>query len=129
MADARRLVLITTPSDDIKWYDKLLDALGNLPERPPRQLRRADESFWSGQPERRLSLREAVFADCESVSFENAEGRIAAEPIGLYPPGIALVMPGEAITRDMLACLLKQNELGGTLFGVRGGKVLAVTER
>jgi arginine/lysine/ornithine decarboxylase len=129
MADARRLVLITTPSDDIKWYDKLLDALGNLPERPPRQLRRADESIWSGQPERRLSLREAVFADCESVSFENAGGRIAAEPIGLYPPGIALVMPGEAITRDMLACLLKQNELGGTLFGVRGGKVLAVKER
>ena len=48
-----------------------------------------------------LSPREAYFAPKERISWEDASGRISAETIAPYPPGIPLVCPGELITDDL----------------------------
>lgn len=47
-----------------------------------------------------LSPRDAFFAHTESVRLEHAEGRISAESIMVYPPGIPVVLPGELICAD-----------------------------
>jgi lysine decarboxylase len=41
--------------------------------------------------------RDAFFGDVESVPAEKANGRISAEQITPYPPGIPAVVPGERL--------------------------------
>ena len=46
--------------------------------------------------------REAFFAAADHVSAERAAGRIAAEMISPYPPGVPVVAPGEVITEEVV---------------------------
>ena len=52
-----------------------------------------------------MSLRDAYFADAEVVPAERAVGRVAADALAAYPPGIPNLLPGEVITPDVLAFL------------------------
>lgn len=56
-------------------------------------------------PPAEMTPREAFFRSSESVPLEEAEGRIAAELVTCYPPGIPLVGPGERVTAEVLAQL------------------------
>ncbi|MBM5800896.1 MAG: lysine decarboxylase [Cyanobacteria bacterium K_DeepCast_35m_m2_023] len=47
----------------------------------------------------------------ERVRLEAAAGRIAAEPLCPYPPGIPLLVPGERIDRERAAWLQRQSRL------------------
>ena len=52
-----------------------------------------------------VSLREAYFAPAELVPAEQAVGRVSADALAAYPPGIPNLLPGELITgetRDFL---------------------------
>ena len=55
--------------------------------------------------ERAVPLREAFFAPSEAVPLERAAGRVSAVPAGPYPPGVALVTPGERVTEELAAYL------------------------
>ena len=46
--------------------------------------------------------RDAFFGAAETVSVEDAVGRVAAEQITPYPPGIPSIVPGERINREVL---------------------------
>jgi len=59
-----------------------------------------------GEPELPLGL--AWRASCEAVSLAEAAGRIAAEPLCPYPPGIPLLVPGERIDPARAAWLQRQ---------------------
>lgn len=41
----------------------------------------------------------------ETIPFEEAEGRIVADYVNLYPPGIPLLIPGERITKDHISLI------------------------
>ena len=60
---------------------------------------------WSVEPEVALSPREAFFAQRETVSAARAGGRIAAETVAPYPPGIPAIAPGEVVSEPLLAAL------------------------
>ena len=47
-----------------------------------------------------VSLRDAYFAPAELVPAEGAAGRVSADALAAYPPGIPNVMPGELITAE-----------------------------
>ncbi|WP_071187297.1 aminotransferase class I/II-fold pyridoxal phosphate-dependent enzyme [Trichormus sp. NMC-1] len=64
-----------------------------------------------------LSPREAFFANSEILPWEKTEGRICAEIVCPYPPGIPLLMPGELITKASLDEIQKIAELGGLITG------------
>lgn len=55
--------------------------------------------------ERAVPLREAFFAPSEAVPLERAAGRVSAVPAGPYPPGVALITPGERVTEELAAYL------------------------
>ena len=46
--------------------------------------------------------RDAFFAAAEAVPLAEAVGRVAAEQITPYPPGIPAVVPGERLTAEVL---------------------------
>ena len=56
-------------------------------------------------PPMALPPRQALFAPREALPLEAVEGRIAAEQIAPYPPGVPVVAPGEVITKKTLAYL------------------------
>lgn len=128
MADSRRLVLITTPNDEPAWYERLLTALKAMPKLPQKKQQAGRRRKLSFSSEQAMDIRTASFAPSEEVLLEEADGRVASEPIGVYPPGIASVMPGERINESVIRRLKEEEQRGGALFGVRNGNVFAVRE-
>ncbi|HET6562219.1 MAG TPA: aminotransferase class V-fold PLP-dependent enzyme [Marmoricola sp.] len=57
------------------------------------------------QPVTVLPPRAAFFADSHAVPIEQATGRISAELVAPYPPGIPVLAPGEQITVPVLDAL------------------------
>jgi len=49
-----------------------------------------------------LSMRDAYFAETEMVNTGDAVGRISADLIAPYPPGVAVVAPGELLTKVII---------------------------
>ncbi len=123
MADPRRIVCICTPSDDPNWYAMLYKALTRLPygttEPPP-------QPKMQTPPTARLSPRDAALGETELIVPEQAAGRIAAEAVGAYPPGIALWIPGEEITDGNVSQLMQQRAMGAAVFGLRNGMLSVV---
>jgi arginine decarboxylase len=64
-----------------------------------------------------MSPREAFLGPQEVVSFRSAVGRIAAESLAAYPPGIPNVLPGERLTAPTLEYIQSTLEQGGSLRG------------
>ena len=64
-----------------------------------------------------ISPRHASRALHVSVTSDKAIGKISAESICPYPPGIPVIIPGEIITTDALEYLRQILELGGELVG------------
>ncbi len=64
-----------------------------------------------------LSPREAFFAPTETLPVEETFDRISAELICPYPPGIPILMPGEAIAPAAIDYLQQVLALGGTING------------
>ena len=54
------------------------------------------------EQERTLSMHQAMALDAAEVSFEEAVGKVSADTIFLYPPGIPMLLPGEVISPEML---------------------------
>ncbi len=59
-----------------------------------------------------LSPRDAFYSETEVIPFENAAGRIIADFVMVYPPGIPIFTPGEIITQDNLEYIRKNLEAG-----------------
>jgi arginine decarboxylase len=92
------------------------EAVGRLAaDRPPVQTHLAPPPIWG---ELVMTPREAFLGPQEAVPFEQAEGRIAAEGLAAYPPGIPNVLPGERLTRETLDYVRQSVSHGGH---VRGG--------
>jgi lysine decarboxylase len=64
-----------------------------------------------------LSPREAFLARQDVVGFDAAEGRIAAESLAAYPPGVPNVLPGERLTRPTLDYIADSVAHGGLVRG------------
>ena len=57
------------------------------------------------EPVTDLSPREAFFAPTATVLTERAVGRVSAELVAPYPPGIPVLAPGERVTDQVLGAL------------------------
>jgi len=64
-----------------------------------------------------MTPREAYLGAQEAVPAAQAAGRIAAESLATYPPGIPNVLPGERLTAQTLAYVRQTLELGGSVRG------------
>jgi arginine decarboxylase len=98
--------------------DEFADALLRLPQGSS-----AHRSISSPPPSgpRRMSVRQAWFSEAEVVPVESAVGRVSADSVAAYPPGIPNLMPGEEITAENLTFL---REIAAAPFGhVRGAYV------
>src|SRR4051795_3507980 len=64
-----------------------------------------------------LAPRDAFLGPQEVVPFDRAEGRIAAESLAAYPPGVPNVLPGERLTGPTIAYIADSLAHGGLVRG------------
>ncbi|MFJ6694817.1 aminotransferase class I/II-fold pyridoxal phosphate-dependent enzyme [Streptomyces sp. NPDC091272] len=106
--DHRRISAQISHADDATTVARLLDALRDL-------ARHRDEvsggvtvavpSPAELRMEQAVLPRDAFFAATEDVPLAEAAGRVAAEMMTPYPPGIPVVLPGERLTEPVLGYL------------------------
>jgi lysine decarboxylase len=98
---------------------RLVDALREAAARVGPDPRGEHASFAAPPPWGELAMtpREAYLGTQEVVPAEQAVGRIAAESLATYPPGIPNVLPGERLTAETLAYIRGTLELGGSIRG------------
>jgi len=103
MADSDTVVFIATLADSTEEFEHLASVL--IPiltslQTTPRPT--ATSLSWSVVPTVAISMRDAYFADTEMVAAKECVGRISADLIAPYPPGVAVVAPGEVLTSQIL---------------------------
>ncbi|MDH4119572.1 MAG: hypothetical protein OEW30_19480 [Acidimicrobiia bacterium] len=74
-------------------------------------------SSWRITPQSVLTLREAFFAPRQRVPWWRAAGRVSAEIVSPYPPGIPVLAPGELITRELVGALRDDVSAGTRMAG------------
>ncbi|MFO7162198.1 MAG: ornithine decarboxylase [Mycolicibacterium hassiacum] len=105
MSDHRRILATMSFADDPETAERLLGALwawrkaaNDLDAAPPIELPAPSEI----ELESVALPRDAFFGDVEVVSAKAAVGRISAEQLTPYPPGIPAVVPGERLNAAVI---------------------------
>ena len=116
MADRDVLVPIVTFADDEASIDHLVDSLTAAIGRRRGEPRRITPSAaWSVRAETAMDPREAFFAAHERIDADAAIGRVCAELIAPYPPGVPVLAPGEIVTTAALDALRGTRADGGRI--------------
>jgi arginine decarboxylase len=117
LANRDTLVPLLTMGDTEERVERLADALVRSLERrrgKPRPPGGAS-AVWSVASEAALTPRDAFFAPREAVPAERAGGRVAAETVAPYPPGIPAIAPGEVVSASLVAALREAAAVGTRL--------------
>ena len=106
MADRDLLIPMVTladPDDAVAALTGALAAASSDRRAAPRPI--AAHAAWVVSAEQAMTPREAFFAPREEVPWDLAPGRICAEVVAPYPPGVPVLAPGERITQPALDAL------------------------
>ncbi|WP_026692183.1 aminotransferase class I/II-fold pyridoxal phosphate-dependent enzyme [Peribacillus kribbensis] len=114
LSDLYNILCIITPGDTLQDANALIHAMRGLAQEFEHYSEEHKETpvLLPEIPGLALTPRDAFYADTETVPFEESEGRIIAEFIMVYPPGIPIFIPGEIITRENLYYIKKNLEAG-----------------
>jgi lysine decarboxylase len=98
-----------------------LDELGREPDRE-------QEPFAPPPPwgELVMAPRDAFLGPQEVVAADDAVGRVAAESLAAYPPGVPNVLPGERLTEPSLSYIRRALDHGGSLRGASDRKLRTI---
>lgn len=121
LSDATNLLFLITYADSYATIETLLDALKRLPRRPSLTL--PPPIVANEISAATLSPRETFYAPVEAVPLKKSVGRICAEEITFYPPGIPLIMPGEKISAQIVKLILQS---GGRIIGASDSTLATV---
>ncbi|WP_375425815.1 aminotransferase class I/II-fold pyridoxal phosphate-dependent enzyme [uncultured Friedmanniella sp.] len=112
-ADRDVIVAVVSLADTRQTLDALANAIGRSIERHrgrPRDVVAA--ATYRVDSETAVPPRRAFFAAAEVVPIDLATGRISAELVAPYPPGIPVLAPGERITEGTLTALTQARAAG-----------------
>ncbi|WP_110112409.1 aminotransferase class I/II-fold pyridoxal phosphate-dependent enzyme [Bacillus sp. CGMCC 1.16541] len=116
MSDLYNILCIITPGDRAKDIEKLLTALKELSTEFYHLSQQEDSIevpvLLPNIPVLAVTPRDAFYAETEIVPFDESAGRIIAEFIMVYPPGIPIFIPGEIITDENLNYIKTNLEAG-----------------
>lgn len=112
LADLYNILAIITLGDCPRTVESLVNALQRIAVRTGVRRPRKVHVRLPDLPELALTPREAFYKRSESVPLTDSAGRIAAESVMVYPPGIPILMPGEWITQRNIDYVIEHLEAG-----------------
>lgn len=119
MSDLQNILCITTVADSPDMFQRLGQALDFMSREHSDVIKQQDTHIFLPLLKQKLSPRQCFYSIIESIETDNAIGRICAERIAIYPPGIPFICPGEQITQDVIDYI---NMIKSTDVAVYGAK-------
>ena len=120
MAGADWALAMTGPGDTDSSLSALAKALRHMDATIPAASPRTPLPM-GPLPKARLAPWQAVTHAAEPVELDQAVGRVSAESVWAYPPGIPLLLPGEQVDAEMAALLTEQVHRDVALHSTQGG--------
>ncbi|MDD4834718.1 MAG: aminotransferase class V-fold PLP-dependent enzyme [Lutispora sp.] len=123
MSDINNVVAITTVADDEVAYMRLLEAILDI----KRWIVEEDNVYHEARqpnfaPVCEMPPFEALYHQTEDIDVHRSQGRISAEMIVPYPPGIPVIMPGEKIDKDIIQYISRCINMGMKVNGISDPK-------
>lgn len=113
LSDLYNVLCIVSLGDVEEDLEMLVKALRTLAERFYRQRpANAVRVKVPTTPILAMHPRTAFYAETETVPLQEADGRVIAEAIMVYPPGIPILLPGEIVASDNLEYIADCIEAG-----------------
>lgn len=113
MSDMYNILCLVTPGDDGQALKTLVEALREMANTYRDATNVKEIAIEIPEiPQLSLTPRDAFLGETERVPFKEAAGRIIAEFIYVYPPGIPILLPGEVISQDNIDYIINHIEVG-----------------
>lgn len=107
MSSGNYVLAMTSFMDSEEGLERLADALleidATLTVTDQREMFSPEKIY--RQPKKAMEIDEVQDGESTSVAFSEAEGRICADYIYLYPPGIPVIVPGEVLDQQTLTVI------------------------
>ncbi len=117
MADDRNILAIVTFANTKDDMQRLVEALRGVAEKHAGAKPLPPAEKIPPIPGYVLSPREAYFAEKKRVPWEEALGKVSAEMIAPYPPGIPVINPGERISEEVWSYIESVRRRKGHMHG------------
>ena len=114
--DISNILAYISIGDRIQDIERLVGALDDI----ERLYKKDSSGLLSGEyisPKVVMSPQKAFYSEKVSVPVEASSGRVCAEFVMCYPPGIPILAPGERITADIVNYIQYAKEKGCSLTG------------
>nr|AIE77287.1 arginine decarboxylase [uncultured bacterium pBIO2160] len=118
LSDLYNILCIITSGDSKETINILIEALRRLEREKDAPKTNIKVSF-PDIPLLALPPRIAFYAETEIVPIHEASGRISAESLMIYPPGIPIFIPGEIISQDNIEYIFKNVRAGLPVQGLQ----------
>lgn len=127
MSDLSNIVCISTVADDSSSMGRLFAGLYDM-GRNNRPYNAPTLPVFTGLmlPDQVMDSSEILNASTERIPLMNAPGSISREIISPYPPGMALVCPGEIFTLEIVDYIREIIQYGGIVHGIDENETVAV---
>ncbi len=128
MACSSYICAITTVADTKESLNRFAEALLSIDQeigqRRPEAFDRTQKEEDTVLPaEVVCSFRQAEEGEKEELSLWEAEGRVSGDFVTLYPPGIPILAPGEAVSKEILERILRYEKQGLEIHGISEGRM------
>lgn len=118
LSDMYNILFLITLGDGEAEVQAVIDALTDMAKRfhGTSDFTAVDDIYMHSQypllPKQVISPRRALFGHTRTMPFQQSAGKICAEIVTFYPPGIPLLCPGEMINTDIIDYCSRLQEAG-----------------
>jgi len=132
MADPLHLLVIVSIGDRQDDLSRLIKALQSISKKKKKDAtgKIFSSEMWvpPGSEGSGLTPREAFFKPKDYCSLEASEGKLSANMVTIYPPGIPVLIPGETITPKIVRYLKNCSKLGAIVDGLDESSKLGIVK-
>jgi len=125
LSDFYNVLGVITLGDSKESVTKLIDALKDISLRffNTKDVKPIKSIRIPSVPEQVLIPREAFYSETNVIPFDESEGKICAEMIMAYPPGIPIITPGERISKEIVDYVYELKETKTQLQGMEDSEL------
>lgn len=118
LSDTANLLFIISYADTFATVQKLIDTLKFFAAtKKIFSVPKKGIAFINEITKSEISPRDVFFSKSNTIALEKAVGKICAEEVTFYPPGIPILNPGEIITAEIIDFIKGQKNIGGRIIG------------
>ncbi len=130
MSDFQNILLFVSAGNTPKELKKFVGALKKIvvdyKDMFVNQKKKKSILFPTFMPRKEVNPREALTKLTRKIPFKRSVGKICAEIVCPYPPGIPVLCPGEVITQEIYTYLMNVLDSGARINGQSDGRLQTI---